>query len=69
MGTDLKSPVVQKNFEELYQYAHEHDLRTTLPAASEGSPRDIVLVDTGSVVYICVKTKRGWFKTAALTAI
>lgn len=69
VGNDLLPNVVQKNLEDLFEFAHDHVVRATLPAANEGSPRDIVIVDTGTDVYICVKTSRGWFKTVALAAI
>lgn len=69
MGTELKPSVVQKNFEELFQDSHDHQIRSTFPTDREGVARDIVIVDTGSAVYICVKTLRGWFKSAAMTAV
>lgn len=69
IGNEVLSNVVQKNLEELFEFAHDHIVRSTFPAANEGSPRDIVIVDTGSAVHICIKTSRGWFQTAALTAV
>ena len=69
VGNDYSPAAVKYLFEELYELAHNHPVRTTNPTIQEGTPGDIVVVDTGSVVTICVKTSRGWFKTAALTAI
>lgn len=69
IGNDFNANIMQENLFELFQYAHSHDVRSTFPAANEGASRDIVIVDTGSAVHICVKTPRGWFKSAALTAI
>lgn len=69
IGDDVLANILQLNLEELYESAHDHVVRTTFPAVNEGSPRDIVIVDTGSAVHICVKTSRGWFKTIALTAV
>lgn len=61
--------VVQRNMEELFAIAHQHPVRTTLPGATDGSINDILLYDDGTTVYILCKTSRGWFRTAALTAI
>ena len=69
IGNEVKANVIQRNLEELYGFAHEHMIRSTFPIATEGAPRDIIIVDTGSAVHICVKTTRGWFKSAAYTAI
>lgn len=69
IGNEFNATRVQNNFYDLYQYAHEHVIRSTFPAANEGALRDMCIVDTGSAVYICVKTTRGWFKTAILTAV
>lgn len=68
-GNDFNANVLQLNLEELFEAAHDHVVRSTFPAPNEGTPRDMVIVDTGSVIHICVKTARGWFKTAALTAV
>lgn len=69
VGDEVLANILQLNLEELYESAHDHVVRSTFPGANEGSPRDIVIVDTGSAVHICVKTSRGWFQTAALTAV
>ena len=69
IGNDVKANVLQINLAELFELAHEHPVRAELPAAADGMPRDIVLVDDGTNVYLCVKTSRGWFRTTALTAL
>lgn len=69
IGNTVIPSNLQLTLEELFQVAHEHVVRSTFPAASEGTPEDIVIVDTGSAVHICVKTANGWFKSAAFTAV
>lgn len=69
IGNTVIPSIVQKNFEELYETAHEHMIRDTVPAGNEGAPRDIVLFDDGTTVYLYIKTTRGWFRTAALTPV
>lgn len=69
IGNEVQASTAKFLFEELFELAHDHVVRTSLPTAQEGSTGDIVIVDTGSTVSICVKTSRGWFQTSALTAI
>lgn len=69
VGNDFSASSTLFLFEELYQLAHDHPVRTAFPAAQDGEIGDIVVVDTTTAVYICTKTSRGWFKTAALTAV
>lgn len=69
IGNDFSAAVMQLNLQELFESSHDHVVRSTFPAANDGSVRDIVIVDTGSAVHICIKTSRGWFKTAALSAV
>lgn len=69
IGNDFNANVIQLNFNQLFESAHEHMVKSSLPANREGSARDIVISDDGTNVYLCVKTSRGWFRTAALTAI
>ena len=69
IGNDVQPSTVKFLFEELFELAHDHPVRSTLPTAQDGNVGDIVIVDTGTVVRICTKTSRGWFQTAALTAI
>lgn len=61
--------IIQRNFEGLFQLAHDHPVRTTLPEATDGSVGDIVGYDDGTTVYLLYKTTRGWFRTSALTAL
>lgn len=69
IGNEFNANIIQENLFELFQYAHDHIVRNSFPSANEGASRDVTIVDTGSAVYICVKTPRGWFKSAALTAV
>ena len=68
-GLNDFAEVVQRNLESLFGYAHEHMVRTTAPGSTDGKAQDIVLVDDGTNVYVAVKTSRGWFKSANLTAV
>lgn len=63
------SEIIQRNLDELFQLAHQHGVRVSFPGATDGMASDIVAVDDGATVYLLVKTSRGWFRTAALTAI
>lgn len=63
------SAVIQLTFDDLYQFAHEHKVLTTSPGRNDGSVQTVSIVDTGSSVYLVVKTNRGWFKSPAFTAI
>lgn len=69
IGNDFKASVVQQNFEELFELAHDHRVLGSLPSATSGESANIFIVDDGTNVYLAVKTSRGWFKTSALTAI
>jgi hypothetical protein len=69
IGNEFNANIIQENLFELFQFAHEHQVKSSFPLATEGLPRDVVIVDDGTSVYICVKTTRGWFKTAALAAV
>jgi len=68
VGNDLKSSVVQQNLEELFELAHDHSVRASLPAVSDGAPGDMIVVDDGTDIFLCIKTSRGWFRTTALVA-
>ena len=63
------SEVIQRNFLELFELAHQHGVRISFPGATDGRASDIVTVDDGTSVYLLVKTSRGWFRTTALTAL
>jgi len=69
IGNDFKANIVQKNFEDLFELAHDHKVMGSLPITTNGEPTDIVIVDDGTNVYLAVKTSRGWFRTVALTAL
>jgi hypothetical protein len=69
IGNDFNAAVMQENLRDLFQEAHSHLVKSAFPSASDGAPGDLCTVDTGSAVYFCVRTSRGWFRTAALTAI
>lgn len=60
---------IQQSMRVLFQAAHDHLVLTTNPADSDGAPQTISIVDTGTSVYLVVKTSRGWFKSPAFTAI
>lgn len=66
--TDYSS-VIQLTFDDLYASAHDHKVIVSDPAVNDGSIQTISIVDNGTNVYLVVKTKRGWFKSAAFTAI
>ena len=61
--------VLSRSLDDLYDSAHEHSLLTADPASTTGQVGDLKIVDTGSSVYLVVKTSRGWFKSSAFSAI
>lgn len=63
------SEIVQRNFDELFAIAHSHPVVSEFPGATDGAPGDIKVYDDGTTVYVLAKTSRGWFRTAALTAL
>ena len=69
IGDTVQAGILQFNLTELYELAHDHRVVTSLPTANEGSPGDILGYDDGTNKYLLLKTKNGWFRTAALTAI
>lgn len=60
---------IQYSFNDLFLAAHDHVVLTSDPAAQDGSIQQVSIVDTGSSVYLVVKTSRGWFKSPAFTAL
>lgn len=60
---------IQYSLGDLFQAAHEHVILSADPKPTDGSLQQVSIVDTGSSVYIVVKTNRGWFKSPAFTAI
>lgn len=63
------SAVIQLTFDDLYEAAHDHKVLTSNPRVNDGSIQTMSIVDDGTNVYVVVKTKRGWFKSANFTAI
>lgn len=61
--------IIQDNLLELHEAGHEHTVLTEDPATNDGMIQDIKIVDDGTTVKLAVKTARGWFVTAALTAL
>lgn len=61
--------IIQRNLEEIFQLAHQHNVRIDFPGTTDGTASDIVTVDDGTNVYLLVKTSRGWFRTSALTTL
>lgn len=60
---------IQESLNELYVAAHDHKVLSENPGTTAGAIETISIVDTGSSVYMVVKTRRGWFKSANFTAI
>ena len=63
------SASIQVSFDQLFQAAHDHLVLSTNPAMTDGAIQTVSIVDTGTSVYMVVKTKRGWFKSPSFTAI
>lgn len=66
--TDYSS-TIQLTFDDLYQAAHEHKVLHSDPNVNDGSIQALSVVDNGTNVYLVVKTARGWFRSAAFTAL
>lgn len=65
IGNEVKAEVVQRNLEDLFQFAHEHIVRTTAPASSEGAVGDVVPVLLSGTGYLYVKFPSiGWKRIA-----
>ena len=60
--------ILQRNFEDIFDDAHSHDVMTETPQANEGTLQDIKLVDDGTDKYLAVRYNDGWYKTD-LTAV
>ena len=59
--------VVQSNFSDLYEDAHSHTPRTTVPSAEEGSIGDQIPVFVSPDWYLYIKVDAvTWKRTAAL---
>ena len=63
------SATIQLTFDDLFQAAHDHLVLSQNPAVNDGATQTVSVVDTGTTVYLVVKTRRGWFKSPAFTAI
>lgn len=63
------SSAIQLTFADLFQAAHDHIVLTADPKSTDGSIQTVSIVDTGTTVYMVVKTKRGWFKSPSFTAL
>lgn len=63
------SQAIQDSLNELYVAAHDHRVLTGDPGTTAGAIETVSIVDTGASVYLVVKTRRGWFKSAAFTAV
>ncbi len=52
---------LQRNLEAIFEAAHDHRVRSTAPATSDGAVGDIVLVDDGTTGSLYVKFPTlGW---------
>jgi hypothetical protein len=65
--SDKPSPeTLQRNLEDLFQFAHTHDIRTTAPSNTEGAIGDIVPVLLSGVGYVYIKFPDiGWKRIQA----
>jgi len=63
------SAVIQSNLGQLFNSAHDHVILSAKPGVNDGSVQTLSIVDDGTNVYLVVKTKRGWFKSANFSAL
>jgi len=61
--------ILQRNLEDLFDDAHNHEVKTDLPSTTDGAVGDIQLVDDGTNKYLVARYADGWHKTSNLTAI
>lgn len=55
------SAALQRNLEALFESAHDHRVRTTAPAATDGAVGDVLVVDDGTDGKLYVKFPTlGW---------
>jgi hypothetical protein len=60
--------VIQNNLDDLFNDAHTHTIRTSIPLPTDGIVGDIVVVNLTGTYYIYVKVDNTvWKKTAALS--
>ena len=57
---------VQRNLESLFEIAHAHSYRTSVPSSNEGNTGDIYLVEESSTFKLYAKFPSGW-KSVTLT--
>lgn len=62
VGNVLKPEVVQRNLQDLHEFAHEHEFRITIPTENEGTVGDLALVYINNTAYLYVKFPVGWKK-------
>jgi hypothetical protein len=60
---------IQFSLTDLFLSAHDHTVLSDNPGTRDGAVQQVSIVDTGSSVYLVVKTNRGWFKSSAFTAL
>jgi hypothetical protein len=60
---------IQYSLADLFQAAHDHLILSADPKSTDGSLQQVSIVDTGSSVYMVVKTSRGWFKSPAFAPV
>lgn len=65
--SDKPTPeTIQRNLEDLFQFAHTHEIRTTAPSSTEGSVGDIVPVLLNGTGYLYIKFSTvGWKRVTA----
>lgn len=68
-GNDLRPEVVQKSFEQLFGFAHDHLVRTTAPTSREGTPGDMTPVNLSGTYYLYIKMTSTVWARVALTAV
>lgn len=57
--------VIQQAFDEVFEDAHIHTVRTSAPSETEGSVGDVMIVVLSSVGYLYVKCPTiGWKRVA-----
>jgi len=65
--SDRPTPeTLQRNLEDLFIFAHTHDLRTTAPKDTDGSVGDIVPILLNGTGYLYIKFPTiGWKRVTA----
>lgn len=61
------SSIIQRNFEDLFNDDHTHNLKTTVPSSTDGSPQDIIIVNLSGTYYLYVKVSTTLWKRIALS--